>query len=91
MNYYHLNEDKTITKLPEGEYPKLGEFSESTKHVGNSFIGEQRVSTVFLHFDHGLNFGQEMGPFTPVLFESMIFLVIAGLGFTASEKFAKKE
>jgi hypothetical protein len=28
---------------------------------------------------------------TPVLFESMIYLVIAGLGFTASEKFAKKE
>ena len=26
---------------------------------------------------------------TPVLFESMIYLVIAGLGFTASEKFAK--
>jgi hypothetical protein len=28
---------------------------------------------------------------TPVLFESMIYLVIAGLGFTASEKFTKKE
>jgi hypothetical protein len=28
---------------------------------------------------------------TPVLFDSMIYLVIAGLGFTASEKFAKKE
>jgi hypothetical protein len=28
---------------------------------------------------------------TPALFESMIYLVIAGLGFTASEKFAKKE
>ncbi len=28
---------------------------------------------------------------TPSLFESMIYLVIAGLGFTASEKFAKKE
>ncbi len=28
---------------------------------------------------------------TPVLFESMIYLVIAGLGFTASEKFASKE
>jgi hypothetical protein len=25
------------------------------------------------------------------LFDSMIYLVIAGLGFTASEKFAKKE
>jgi hypothetical protein len=26
---------------------------------------------------------------TPSLFDSMIYLVIAGLGFTASEKFAK--
>jgi hypothetical protein len=26
-----------------------------------------------------------------VLFDSVIYLVIAGLGFTASEKFAKKE
>jgi hypothetical protein len=28
---------------------------------------------------------------TPALFESMIYIVIAGLGFTASEKFAKKD
>jgi hypothetical protein len=28
---------------------------------------------------------------TASLFDSMIYLVIAGLGFTASEKFAKKE
>lgn len=28
---------------------------------------------------------------TPALFESMIYLVIAGLGFTASEKFASKK
>jgi hypothetical protein len=28
---------------------------------------------------------------TTALFDSMIYLVIAGLGFTASEKFAKKE
>jgi hypothetical protein len=28
---------------------------------------------------------------TPALFESMIYIVIAGLGFTASEKFARKE
>jgi hypothetical protein len=28
---------------------------------------------------------------TPSLFDSMIYLVIAGLGFTASEKFAKKD
>ena len=28
---------------------------------------------------------------TPALFESMIYIVIAGLGFTASEKFVKKD
>lgn len=28
---------------------------------------------------------------TTSIFDSMIYLVIAGLGFTASEKFAKKE
>lgn len=28
---------------------------------------------------------------TPSLFDSMMYIVIAGLGFTASEKFAKKE
>jgi hypothetical protein len=28
---------------------------------------------------------------TASLFDSMIYLVIAGLGFTASEKFAKKD
>jgi hypothetical protein len=27
---------------------------------------------------------------TPALFDSMMYIVIAGLGFTASEKFAKK-
>lgn len=28
---------------------------------------------------------------TPSLFESMMYIVIAGLGFTVSEKFAKKD
>lgn len=28
---------------------------------------------------------------SPALFDSMMYIVIAGLGFTASEKFAKKE
>jgi hypothetical protein len=28
---------------------------------------------------------------TPALFDSMMYIVIAGLGFTASEKFAKKD
>jgi hypothetical protein len=33
MNWYQLNEDKTFTKLPEGEYPRLGEFNEATKQL----------------------------------------------------------
>ena len=40
-----------------------------------SFVGDQ----FYLH------------PADEKLFDSMIYLVIAGLGFTASEKFAKKE
>lgn len=28
---------------------------------------------------------------TPALFESMMYIVIAGLGFTASEKFSKEK
>jgi hypothetical protein len=28
---------------------------------------------------------------TPALFDSMMYITIAGLGFTATEKFAKKE
>ena len=28
---------------------------------------------------------------SPQLFDSMMYIVVAGLGFTASEKFAKKE
>ena len=73
MTWYILNEDKTVTAIPNGEYPKLGEFNEAAKHVGNTFIGEQRISTVFLHFDHGLNFGGDTTIHEPVLFESMIF------------------
>jgi hypothetical protein len=30
-------------------------------------------------------------PAKPPLFDSMMYIVIAGLGFTVSEKFAKKE
>ena len=68
MTWYTLNEDKTVTKLPEGEYPKLGEFNETAKHVGNHVVNYQRISTVFLHLDHNWNPDGE-----PVLFETMIF------------------
>jgi hypothetical protein len=39
----------------------------STKRVAEDFVGEKRISTVFLGMDH--SFGQ--GP--PLLFETMVF------------------
>jgi hypothetical protein len=73
MKWYKLNEDHSVEVLPDGEYPKIGDLNGPSKHVGNTFIGDQRISTVFLHFDHGLNFGTTDKPSDPVLFESMIF------------------
>jgi hypothetical protein len=43
-------------------------FEAANRHVGDTRVGESRVSTVFLGLDH--NFGS--GP--PVLYESMVFL-----------------
>jgi len=59
----------------------------------NNSISSKRVITfmAFLICEFALVadiFGYKV---TPSLFDSMIYLVIAGLGFTASEKFAKKE
>jgi len=59
----------------------------------NSSISSKRVVTflAFLICAFALIadiFGYKV---TPSLFESMIYIVIAGLGFTASEKFVKKE
>ncbi len=73
MKWYTLNEDHTVSILPDGEYPRLGEFKDPIKHIGYTIIGDQKISTVFLHFDHGLNFGTDIEPSDPVLFESMIF------------------
>lgn len=59
----------------------------------NETVSSKRVVTLlafilcaygFIADIHGYKVNSE-------LFESMIYLVIAGLGFTASEKFAKKE
>lgn len=73
MKWYKLNEDHSVEVLPDGEYPKEDSFSGPTKHIGDTIINDQRVSTVFLFFDHGLNFGTPTEPSEPVLFESMIF------------------
>ena len=59
----------------------------------NGTVSSKRVITLlaFLICAFGFIadiFGKQI---TPSLFDSMIYLVIAGLGFTASEKFVSKE
>lgn len=62
--WYKLNEDKTVTPLPQGEYPDMAE----NKHVSYDIVNDAQVSTVFLGLDHGhSNFD------FPILFETMIF------------------
>jgi hypothetical protein len=59
----------------------------------NSSISSKRVVTLlaFILCAYGFIADVHGYKITPALFESMMFIVIAGLGFTASEKFAKKE
>jgi hypothetical protein len=59
----------------------------------NGSISSKRVVTLlaFIVCVYGFIADIHGYKITPALFESMIYLVIAGLGFTASEKFAKKE
>lgn len=64
MNWYTLNSDHTVTKLPEGEYPDF----EQNRHVGDTYINGIRISTVFLGLDHAFYPGRG-----PILFETMIF------------------
>lgn len=74
MTWYILNEDKTVTKLPEGEYPPEGSYTnDKAKRVGLDIVGEAKVSTVFLFMDHSLNFMRRKKEIDPVLFETMIF------------------
>lgn len=42
-------------------------FEKAERHVGNDWIGEQRVSTVFLGLDHSFHEG------IPILWETMVF------------------
>ena len=59
----------------------------------NGSISSKRVITLlaFLVCVYGFIADVHGYQITPSLFDSMVYLVIAGLGFTASEKFAKKE
>ena len=58
----------------------------------NGSISSKRVITLlaFLLCSYGFVADIHGRTVSPALFESMIYLVIAGLGFTASEKFSKK-
>jgi hypothetical protein len=59
----------------------------------NETVSSKRVITLlaFLLCAYGFIADIHGYKMTTALFDSMIYLVIAGLGFTASEKFAKKE
>ncbi len=59
----------------------------------NETVSSKRVVTLLAFLLCGYAFVADINGYkvSPALFESMIYLVIAGLGFTASEKFAKKE
>ena len=59
----------------------------------NGTVSSKRVVTLFAVVLCAIGFIADIYGYkiTPVLFESMIYLVIAGLGFTASEKFASKK
>jgi hypothetical protein len=59
----------------------------------NSTVSSKRVITLLAFIVCVYGFVADIHGYkvTASLFDSMIYLVIAGLGFTASEKFAKKE
>ena len=59
----------------------------------NGSVSSKRVITLLAFILCGFGFVADIYGYkvTPSLFESMMYIVIAGLGFTASEKFAKKE
>ncbi len=69
MKWYKLNEDHTVQLLADGSYPSETDFG-NIKRVGDDTIDGQRVSTVFLHFDHGWNWDADNAP---ILCETMIF------------------
>ena len=60
----------------------------------NSSVSSKRVITLLAFVLCGVSFmlDQVMGlKADPKLFDAMMYIVVAGLGFTASEKFASKK
>ena len=59
----------------------------------NGSVSSKRVITLVAFLLCGIAFMVDLlTPYdaTPALFDSMMYIVIAGLGFTATEKFSKK-
>jgi hypothetical protein len=59
----------------------------------NNSVSSKRVITLLAFILCAVGFVCDIYGYkvTPALFDSMMYIVVAGLGFTASEKFAKKE
>lgn len=59
----------------------------------NTSVSSKRVITLLAFILCAYGFVADIHGYkiTPALFESMMYIVIAGLGFTASEKFASKK
>ena len=67
MNGNYILNDKHEAVL-ESDVTKWGAWMEKReRHVGNTYIGDTRVSTVFLGIDHAFGGGE------PLLFETMVF------------------
>ena len=59
----------------------------------NGTVSSKRTITLLAFLLCAFGFVSDIYGFkiTPAIFESMMYIVIAGLGFTASEKFATKK
>jgi hypothetical protein len=59
----------------------------------NGVVSSKRVVTILAFILCAYGFVADIYGFkvTPAIFDSMMYIVIAGLGFTASEKFATKK
>ena len=58
----------------------------------NNSVSSKRVVTLLAFLLCAVGFVADIVGYkiTPAIFDSMMYIVIAGLGFTASEKFASK-
>lgn len=66
--YYILDKNKkTILVHDFEEWCKLFKYEDDSRRVGDTQIGDTRISTVFLGIDHSHFMGR------PLLFETMIF------------------